>query len=147
MSRVKQSSAMAQRLARLEAEDRTVACLEKLPPRVAFATALAAGAFLAEKWLSEQSKMMQRGDARDALWWMWMSAFTVARRVGMRTLQKHRQRFDDCLPESAPAPKISDLGDERYADKHTCIGVERLRRPLANRGSPAPDGVLRQMKE
>jgi hypothetical protein len=119
MSRVK-PSAMGQRLARVEAEDRTVAC---------------------------QSKMMQRGDARDALWWMWMSAFTVAWRVGIRNLQKHRQRFDDCPPESAPAPKISDLDDERYADKHTCIGVERLRRPLANRGSPAPDGVLRQMKE
>ena len=64
MSRSKQSSETAARLARLEAEDRTVAYLEKFPPHVAFATALMAEAFLAEKWSVEHSKMMQRGDTR-----------------------------------------------------------------------------------
>jgi hypothetical protein len=66
MSRSKQSSETAGRLARLEAEDRAVAYLEKFSPLVAFATALMAEAFLAEKWSAEQSKMMERGDTRKA---------------------------------------------------------------------------------
>jgi hypothetical protein len=64
MSRSKQSSETAERLARLAAEDRAVTYLEKFSPHVAFATALMAEAFLAEKWSVEQSKMMQRGDTR-----------------------------------------------------------------------------------
>src|SRR5436190_2772176 len=62
MSRSRQSSENSERLARLEAEDRGVAYLEKSPPHVAFATALTAEAFLAEKWSVEQSKMMERGE-------------------------------------------------------------------------------------
>jgi hypothetical protein len=137
MSRSKQSSETAARLARL------------FSPHVAFATAPMAEAFLAEKWSVEQSKMMQRGDTRkvsriaaddfemmrearklvppdaeldliamnrvlalltgfppDA---MWKAAFTVAWRVGVCGLLGQRQRFHDCLPDSARAPQIRDL--------------------------------------
>jgi hypothetical protein len=53
---------------------------------------------------------------------LWMAAFTVAWRVGMRALRKQRQRFHDCLLDSARVPKISDLDDDTYADKHTRAG-------------------------
>jgi hypothetical protein len=65
MSRSKQSSERAERRARLKAEDRAVAHLEKFSPHIAFATALLAEAFLAKKWSEEHSKMMQRGDTRE----------------------------------------------------------------------------------
>jgi hypothetical protein len=68
MSRSKQSSENSERLARLEAEDRAVTYLETFSPYVAFAIALVAEAFLAKKWSSEQSKMMHRGDTREAFW-------------------------------------------------------------------------------
>jgi len=54
-----------ERLARLEAEDRAIAYLEKFPPLVAFATALMVEAFLAKKWSVEQTRMSQRGDTRE----------------------------------------------------------------------------------
>jgi hypothetical protein len=50
----------------LEVEEHAVAYLQKLPPRVAFATALMAESFLGQKWSVEQSEMLQRGDTRKA---------------------------------------------------------------------------------
>jgi hypothetical protein len=77
MSRSKQSSETAARLARL------------FSPHVAF-----------------RVLALLTGFPPDA---MWKAAFTVAWRVGVCGLLGQRQRFHDCLPDSARAPKIRDL--------------------------------------
>lgn len=62
MSPSKKSRANAELTDRCTAEDRAFEHLEKFPPEVAFATALAAEIMLAEQWASEQNAMLQRGD-------------------------------------------------------------------------------------
>ena len=64
MKTAKQPPKAAERLARLDAEDRAVAYLETLPPMIALATALVAEASLAERWSAEYQEMGRMGDLR-----------------------------------------------------------------------------------
>ena len=53
--------------ARLDAEDRAVVYLGKLPRQVALATALKVELLLATRWEEEQSEMLRRNDPREAV--------------------------------------------------------------------------------
>ena len=89
MKRSKQSRETAERLARCEAEDLAAAYLEKFPPIVAFATALAVEAFLAKLWDKHRE---ERGDNNPAVFQISDADFERMRRA--RAMVPHDVEID-----------------------------------------------------
>jgi CO/xanthine dehydrogenase Mo-binding subunit len=97
MRRLKLSRAVKETFARFDAEDRAVVFLDKLPSKVALATALSVEESLATRWSEEQSEMMRRDDPRPVF------------HIGPSDIQKLNAAL-----AAIPSDVTSDEGAEQY---------------------------------